>query len=204
MNLDHQRFWIFDMDGTLTVAAHDFDAIRKTLGLVPGQPILEQLAKLPEARAAPLRRRLDEIEFDIARQAQPQAGARDLLTYLGERGTTFGILTRNSHSNALETLSVCGLGGFFDSRYILGREACDPKPSPAGIRRLLREWGARPGQTVMVGDFRFDLESGREAGTAAVYVDPSGKFEWSELADVSVRDLHELLDLLKSQRRDDG
>ena len=29
MNLADRRYWIFDMDGTLTVAIHDFDAIRE-------------------------------------------------------------------------------------------------------------------------------------------------------------------------------
>lgn len=189
------------MDGTLTVAAHDFDAIREALGLVPGQPILEQLAKLPDARAVPLRRRLDEIEIEIARRAQPQPGAHELLTFLSKRGATFGILTRNSHRNALETLSTCSLVDFFDPRFILGREACDPKPSPEGIQRLLHEWGASPNEAVMAGDFRFDLEAGREAGTATVYVDPSGNFEWAALADASVLDLHELLQLIKAQAR---
>jgi HAD superfamily hydrolase (TIGR01509 family) len=203
MNLALQRFWIFDMDGTLTVAAHDFDAIRKTLGLIPGQPILEQLAMLPAERADPLKRRLDGIELEIARRATPQPGARELLTFLDKRGATFGILTRNSQGNALETLSTCGLSEFFEPRFVLGREACDPKPSPEGIRRLLREWGARASEAVMVGDFLFDLESGRDAGTATVYVDPSGTFQWAALADASVRDLHELLRLVENHPRPD-
>ena len=36
--------WVFDMDGTLTVAAHDFDAIRRELGVPAGKPLLETLA----------------------------------------------------------------------------------------------------------------------------------------------------------------
>ena len=39
-----QRVWIFDLDGTLTLPAHDFDRIRAELGLRPVWPILEQLA----------------------------------------------------------------------------------------------------------------------------------------------------------------
>ncbi|MEY4949417.1 MAG: hypothetical protein RL698_1628, partial [Pseudomonadota bacterium] len=41
------RHWIFDLDGTLTVAMHDFDAIRTALDLPTGRPILEALAELP-------------------------------------------------------------------------------------------------------------------------------------------------------------
>ncbi len=196
MDLTRQKFWIFDMDGTLTVAAHDFDSIRATLGLRPREPILEQLARLPEDRAEPLRRKLDSIELEIARRARSQHGARELLSYLRDRGAKLGILTRNSHHGALETLSTCGLLEFFDPRFVLGREACDPKPSPTGIKHLLREWNAEPVNAVMVGDYLFDLESGRQAGTATVYVDPSGVFKWSEFADASVRDLPQLLRII--------
>lgn len=185
------------MDGTLTVAAHDFDAIRATLGLAPGRPILEQLAALPAERAKPLRERLDQIELEIALRAERQPGARRLLSFLCDRGRVLGILTRNSRESALKTLATCGVAGFFDPRFVLDRDACDVKPSPEGIRRLLSMWRARAADAVMVGDFLFDLEAGREAGTATVYVDPSETFEWSRHADVSVRDLRELLDLLR-------
>ena len=62
--------FIFDLDGTLTVAVHDFDAIRAELGLPVGRPILEELATLPLAEAAELRERLDE---EIAKQEKPDA-----------------------------------------------------------------------------------------------------------------------------------
>ncbi|MGH9885914.1 MAG: HAD family hydrolase, partial [bacterium] len=53
MDVSRRAHWIFDMDGTLTVAVHDFDAIRTELGLPQGKPMLEELALRPaeEARA---------------------------------------------------------------------------------------------------------------------------------------------------------
>jgi len=39
------------MDGTLTLAVHDFDAIRNTLGLPLGKPILEAIEDLPAPQA---------------------------------------------------------------------------------------------------------------------------------------------------------
>jgi phosphoglycolate phosphatase-like HAD superfamily hydrolase len=44
----------------------------------------------------------------------------------------------------------------------------------------------------MVGDYRFDLESGRAAGAATVHVDPSRAFRWPELTDLAVGTLAEL------------
>jgi HAD superfamily hydrolase (TIGR01509 family) len=196
MNFISRGYWIFDMDGTLTVAVHDFDAIRDALGLPQGRPILEQLSEMSEAEAEPLRRRLDQIERDLAGRATPQAGAHELLSALCDRGVRLGILTRNSHENALETLSNCGLADYFDPECVLGRESCDVKPSADGIRKLLAAWNAPPEQAVMVGDYLFDLIAGREAGTATVYVDPDGKFEYADRADLCVKDLGDLTGMI--------
>ncbi len=196
MDLEQRPYWIFDMDGTLTVAVHDFDAIRGELGLRPKLPILEQIAEAPQARARGLLARLDEIELALARQAQAADGAHALLERLCARGARLGIVTRNSFANALETLRVCELARFFAPECVLGREAAAPKPDPEGIRRLLAHWRAEPDQAVMVGDYRYDLLAGRAAGTATVYVDPERGFPFAEHADVSVDSLVALAALL--------
>ena len=196
MDLGARRHWIFDMDGTLTVAVHDFDAIRAELGLEPKKPILEQLALLPESQARKLFARLDALELELALQARAAEGAVHLLESLVTRGAALGILTRNTRLNALETLRVAGLARFFAADCVLGREAAAPKPDPQGIRRLLARWNAAPDSAVMVGDYRFDLLAGRAAGTATVYVDPDGAFPFAEHADVSVDSLAALARLL--------
>ncbi len=196
MNLARRYYWIFDMDGTLTIPAHDFDAIRDELGLPQGRPILEQLADLPDAKAESLHRRLEEIELEIARDAIKQPGAPELLTALRSRGATIGILTRNSHRNALETLKACGLAGFFDPENVMAREMCEPKPSADGINKLLDRWNATPEETVMVGDFLFDILAGQEAGAATVFVDNHGKDDYAAKADKSVKHLEELLECI--------
>ncbi len=193
MNLSQHTHWIFDMDGTLTVAMHNFEAIRVTLGLPLGQPILETLETLPPEQADTLRRRLAEIELELALQAKPQAGAKELLFGLQRRGVKLGILTRNTRQNAYETLRVCGLLDFFEPDCVLGRELAAPKPSPQGIHKLLDYWGASASAAVMVGDYRFDLEAGRRARTTTVYVDVAGNGHWTEQADLRVQSLGELL-----------
>ena len=93
------RHWIFDMDGTLTLAQHDFDAIRAELGLPGTQPILEALSTLPTERAARLHQQLDAIELEIAATAQAASGAVILLKMLKQRNCKLGILTRNNAVN---------------------------------------------------------------------------------------------------------
>ena len=85
-----------------------------------------------------------------------------------------------------------GLREFFSDACILGRESAEPKPSPAGVLSLLAHWKSTPKQAVMCGDFRFDLEAGRSANTAAVYVDIVDENLWTELADHRVCTLDQL------------
>jgi len=181
--------WIFDLDGTLTRAVHDFEAIRAELDLPPGRPLLEALAELPDADAARRFERLDAIELDLARGAQPAAGAAELLQGLEERGARCGIVTRNSLENARETLRAAGLEHFFSQSAIIGRDEAAPKPDPHGIQTLLDQWGAGAHDAVMVGDHRFDLQAGRAAGVVTVYVDGSESYQYAEHADHRVASL---------------
>lgn len=186
-------FWVFDMDGTLTLSMHDFAAIKKELGLPLNIGILEALERMPQADAAPIHRRLEAIEWELAGQAKAAEGASDLLTALERAGAKVGILTRNTRKNAFKTLQAAGLGHFFEQDYILGRNEAKPKPDPEGLLYLMELWEGQPEQSVMVGDFQFDLEAAKNAGMHAVYVDPSGEFPHEQFADVSVKRLSDLL-----------
>ncbi len=187
------RHWVFDMDGTLTVAVHDFAAIREELGIPEGQPIVKTLNALPQEQAQPLRKRLQEIEADLAVQAQPAPGVQALLTSLKVRGCRLGILTLNSKENAWLTLETLGLAQFFEPEAVLGRWClANPKPHPDGIHRLLDHWNTDAQDAVMVGDFLWDLKTGRAAGLPTIHVDPSEAFPWPELTDLPVTSLEDL------------
>ena len=47
MSLKDIKHWVFDMDGTLTVAVHDFPFIRQYLEIPGAEDILTHLATLP-------------------------------------------------------------------------------------------------------------------------------------------------------------
>ena len=193
--LSHCKHWIFDMDGTLTIAVHDFDEIRKTLGLVEGKPILEAIDELPAKEASAMMQHLFDIEMEIAGQSTQQPDAHDLLKHLAASGCTLGILTRNGVEIAAATLEAAGLAEFFDPASVLGRESCAPKPDPAGINLLLSNWQATADTTVMVGDYRFDLESGHRAGVHTVHLDVDSTEQWPELTTHRVTSLLELKQL---------
>lgn len=193
MELSRRTAWVFDVDGTLTVPVHDFDAIRADLGLPSGQPILEQLALLPPEEAEPKHRRLEALERELALAAMPASGAVSLIEALAARGARLGVVTRNTRANARLTLDTIGVGAAFLDEDVLGRDEARPKPHPAGVLDLLARWEVRPREAVMVGDYRFDLEAGRAAGVSTVHVDPSGKHAWPELTDLRALTLADLI-----------
>ena len=164
------RHWVFDMDGTLTVAVHDFEHIKRALAIPQEADILGHLAALPPEVAAAKHDWLLAHERALAEQAQAAPGAVALLRALHAAGCRLGILTRNARALAQVTLQAIGVGDVFSPDDIIGRDEAAPKPSPAGLHYFSERWRAAPAQMVMVGDHRFDLESGRAAGTRTVLV----------------------------------
>ena len=196
-NLLKRKYWIFDLDGTLTIAVHDFNAIREELGIPEGQPIIKTLESLPLKESRNKKKKLQEIEEKLALNASPAPGVGKLLETLNSKNYFFGILTLNTRENAWITLKALGLSEYFTKESVIGRWCAEPKPSPNGIKKLLNHWNVYANDALIVGDYLYDLQVGRAAEIATVHVDPSGNFEWPELTDISVCSLNELTEMLQ-------
>jgi len=186
--------WIFDLDGTLTLAQHDFAAIRRELGVPSDSDILTYIAGLPAAEATAMKAELDQIELRLAQEVEAAPGAVELIRYLHQQGRRLGILTRNLRCVAISTLQHLDVLDCFAPEDVLGREEAAPKPHPEGIELLLQRWQLSPAQSGMVGDFHFDLQTGRAAGSNTCLVHPQN--QWPELADWHAVDCRNLLALL--------
>ncbi|WP_188036710.1 HAD family hydrolase [Pseudomonas sp. EZ-C24] len=195
MSLSTVRNWVFDMDGTLTVAVHDFAAIRVALGIPPEDDILTHLAALPAAEAEAKHAWLLEHERDLAVASTAATGAVELVRELAGRGCQLAILTRNARELAHVTLEAIGLADCFDKELVLGRDEAAPKPSPDGLLKIAQAWDVDPSELVMVGDYRIDLECGRTAGARTVLVNLPDN-PWPELTDWHAADCRQLQALL--------
>jgi len=195
MSLADIRNWVFDMDGTLTVAVHDFAAIREALEIPPADDILTHLAALPAAEAEAKHAWLLEHERDLAVASTAATGAVELVRELAGRGCRLGILTRNARELAHVTLEAIGLADCFAVEHILGRDEAAPKPNPDGLLKIASSWGVAPSELVMVGDYRFDLDCGRAAGARTVLVNLPDN-PWPELVDWHAADCRALRALL--------
>ena len=158
----HLEGVIFDLDGTLVDSGLDFDQIRSEMGLAPDDPILESL----EAMTGPQRLDCEQVllrhEREGVERAVPYPGVLDLLEQLVTRGLRLAILTRNRGDCTLATISAT-LPDCWD--HVISRDDGPIKPSPWGIQEICRRWQVDPVQVVMIGDYVFDIESSRQAGT---------------------------------------
>lgn len=95
-------------------------------------------------------------------------GARETIGALSDAGCVLGIATGKSLNGLRNTLSEHGLEGFFDT--LQTSDQAPSKPDPTMLRQAMRDVGADPWATVMVGDTTYDMEMARAAGTYAVGV----------------------------------
>ena len=190
---------IFDLDGTLVDSGLDFELMRREMGLPAGVPILEGIKGLTEAEAERCRRILHEHEWAGCERGTLLPGVAEFLAALGKRNLPIGIVTRNSRDVSLATLRQLRVN--YD--VLLTRDDGPIKPDPWPVAAICRRWHVPPEQVAMVGDFRFDVESGRAAGTRTVLlagVDPSAypNEEGADLVLSSLAEWRELLAWLES------
>ena len=191
---------VFDLDGTLLEPALDFDAIRAQIGLPPGATILEAMDTLSEAERTRAGAILDRHEAEAADRSRLMPGAGELLDWLRARGIRTAVLTRNSRRSVERACRQHGLrfSAVVARSTSLGasREDHLPKPSPVGVRHLMSTLGTEPEETIVVGDFRFDVEAGAAAGcrTIALVSDPCPA--WASEATWIAADLAEVRRIL--------
>lgn len=183
---------IFDLDGTLTRPVLDFDLIRSEIG-IPGGPVLEGIAALPEDRRPAALAVLERHERWAAEHAELQEGAQDVLSELRRRGRPVAILTRNARRWVEVILRDHCL--VVDAVYT--RDDGAVKPAADGVLTLCARMNVLPGLSWMVGDYLFDVQCGRAAGTRTVLMISDAPLpSYADKADYVIRRLSELLTLI--------
>ncbi len=190
---------VFDMDGTLTESNLDFALIRRECGIPSGTPILEHLEEAGAAERERMMGILDAHESRAARQCVLRDGAHQTVQEIGRRGLRTALLTRNSRESMRTVIERFGLR--FDC--CLSREDGVPKPSPEPVLRIARTLGLAPEELLVVGDYVFDVQSGRAAGARTAFIRTGAHADVPSEADYVIDDLRELLALLDGARETD-
>jgi hydrogenase expression/formation protein HypE len=171
------RAVLFDFDGTLTYpGALDFEAMRRKVDCPADRFVLEFVESLPDQAARDTARSaLELFELEAAAQSRPNQGAEATLQKLRDAGLSLGVLTRNGLASIIRAF------GQFPSMHadwfdvIVTRDDGVPnKPAPDGVLHACNAMGVSPHETLVVGDFLFDVEAGNAAGAMTAFLTNGG------------------------------
>jgi len=185
------RLVIFDLDGTLTEELLDFDAIRREIGLPEKAPILEHIEKLPPDHRQRAHEILHRHEMSAAESCVLHEGAVEVLQTLHARGTATAVLTRNSLPCAQAVLQRHHL----TPQALYTREDKPHKPHADSILNVARCFAILPEQTLMVGDYLYDLQAAANArvDSALLAARPGPLPEFASMATYILRSLRDVL-----------
>jgi len=192
---------LFDFDGTLTLpGALDFNAIKRSIACPPEMAILEYIDTIDEpARKANVNMILDRAEEEAASKSKPNEGAEELLLWLKGNGILIGVITRNAMAPVIRSLDNFNHLSIDDFDVVITREEpIQPKPSPESVLLAMERLNSDKSETLMVGDYLFDITAGNKAGVTTVLIPIPGEQRdvsgWGQ--DLEITRLLELRDLV--------
>jgi len=150
-----------------------------------GTPLKSQLKQFTEDPAEVDAMIATYREYNFAhhdRLARPYEGVVDEVRRLHARGKKLGIVTSKYREGTLKGLRLLTLEDCFDF-IVPADEVVNPKPHPEPVHRALEISGARPDETVFIGDSRHDMECGKAAGVKIAAV-LWGPFDRAHLEDL--------------------
>ncbi len=188
---------IFDLDGTITQPYFDFDIIREEMGLDRNSgPVLESMEKMSPQQRREAEKILHFHEERAVTQSRLNPGAKQTLSALRKAGIHIGILTRNKRSNAMAIARKHGLK--FDA--VVDREDGPVKPDAFGVLRICQQFEVEPLETLVVGDYLFDILSAKAAGAVAVLLANHDRArEFIKHADFTVEKIGQILQIIEEK-----
>jgi phosphoglycolate phosphatase len=123
---------------------------------------------LPEARYPELGLRYRHHYIASQHELSLFTGTLEMLLALKARHHWLAVATGKGRRGLDDALAHSQLKGLFDGTRTADETAS--KPDPMMLNELMREFGAAPERTLMVGDTTHDLQLARNAGTPSVAV----------------------------------
>jgi len=205
-----RKLIIFDCDGTLVDSQHMICAAmqqayadhridcppREKLLSIVGLSLTESFQRLSDgADGFPVETMVERYKaaFFQMRATQTEMeplfpGVREIVERLAARDdVVLGIATGKSQRGVRMVLGHHGLLQHFST--IKTADDAPSKPHPGMVMEAMREAGATPGQTVVIGDTSYDMEMARAAGAGAIGV----SWGYHPIAELHAAGAHEVI-----------
>lgn len=180
---------IWDFDGTLfdtypgmiralvaTLADYgitgDADELLKRTKFDSMKLVLDEYSRKYKLDRAAMQAKYTDYELVLNGNPQPYPGALAALTTVLLAGGT-NLLWTHRDQKAWRLLRQHHMSGLFSGGTTIDMHF-KRKPSPESINFLLTKFAASATQTLVVGDRKLDVEAGRAAGCATLYLDVDG------------------------------
>jgi len=154
---------VFDLDGTLIYFNIDWRGMLDELGMERCD-ILARIASQPEPQRSRSMDILDRYENGAVESSVPVDGVHELFDFLAKEGIPSAVVTRAGRERALVVIEKHG----FPLDIVIGREDAPPKPAPDAIHEAAGLMGCSAAECLVVGDFKYDIEAGNNAGARTV------------------------------------
>jgi phosphoglycolate phosphatase/pyrophosphatase PpaX len=123
------------------------------------QAITELIPELNEREAEKLARKWSKKYKNYAVHTKLRKGAKKILGYLKKNKIKLGVVTNRTKTTILK---VHKIEHYFESK-ITALDVKEPKPSPEGILKALKELKVKGKEAIFVGDTIADLKAGEQA-----------------------------------------
>ena len=184
---------LFDLDGVLVHSSLDLHAIKCELFSDASVFIIEGIEALPSSEREEKEKILLKRELEAAAEAVLDPNVNDLFSWMESKSIKRGIITRNCR----EAVDLIIERHDIDFGALITRMDAPPKPDPKAVLAACELLDVDPLHCVMVGDYMFDIEAGKNVGCRTVFIETE-KFRHLETgADARIKSLGELIEVLE-------
>ncbi|SFL83390.1 pyrophosphatase PpaX [Salibacterium qingdaonense] len=169
---------LFDFDGTLVntnpLIISSFEHVLDSyypgrysrediIGFI-GTPLPENFRSIDPDRAEEMIRMYQQFTLDHHdAMLEEYEGVTETIQRLHEQGFHLAVVTTKRKETALMGLEASGLAPYFPTVITLA-DVERAKPDPEPLERAMAAFGSKPGKTMMVGDSKYDILAGKNAG----------------------------------------
>jgi HAD superfamily hydrolase (TIGR01549 family) len=187
---------IFDWDGVIAETHLDFSGLREKYYGGRRAMLLEDSSSLPEEKRDALMLDLERIELHGAREAELVPDVLEVISWTNGKKIPWAIVSRNCRESIVRAAEAIS---FELPEIVRSRDDGDcVKPDPRALVETCRALGASPSQTLLVGDYIYDMIGARRAGMRGVLVREKIETDWTQWLEYSCRSMRELLDEFES------
>lgn len=208
---------LFDLDGTL-IDTNDLimTSFLYTLNLyypgkytiedlIPhmGEPLYDQMVlfgpERPDELVQVYREHNERVHDELVKEFP---GVHETLERLAEKGLKMGVVTSKLRRTAEMGLRLFGFDKYMDS-FVCYQDTKQHKPDPAPLLLAMNELGAKPEDTLMVGDSQYDILAAHNTGVDSAGVAWSWKgadFLQSYSPTYMLNDMKDLIAIVEKSR----